>query len=130
MKKKLMYIIVCVTIVLGLTNNNTLYFNRYTEEIKNIKYNDLVLIKEDYQTINDILENIKFNNTKIIELDALHSIISITTVENDIHEFYIYHNNIIKYKTNNDTFYANHNNDTLIKLYDAIKSKYGNIANE
>jgi len=129
MKKILMFSVICLLIIIGCTNNNSFYFNRYTEEIKNIKYNELALVKEDYQSVNDILENLKFDSREIKNLGLNYSIIDITTIENETHHFYIYpDNNIIKYTINNITYYATGDTSKIVKLYNDIKNKYNDTA--
>ncbi len=122
--KKIIFFATCLLIIIGCTTNRSLYFNRYTEEIEEIKYNDITLVKEDYQSINDILENIEFNDKAIINLNSPYSTIDITTIENEDHHFYIYPDNVIKYVVNNNTYYAKDDTAKIIELYNDIKDKY------
>jgi hypothetical protein len=123
MKKLVLFFLFGLLIAWGSSTKNNIYFSRYTEEIKQIKYNDLVLVREDYQPINDIIENISFSKQQPSNLDEPNGNLDIITVEDEIHHFDIY-NNVIKYTYNNNTYYAKYDNTTLIKLYNETKEKY------
>jgi hypothetical protein len=125
MRNVALFLVICVIIILGCTSNHQIYFSRYTEEIKSIQYNDILLDKQDYQAINDILSEIEFNDKKLNNLGSTISTLTITTIENDKYYFYIYPKNVIKYVNSNKTYYAT-NNTNLLNLCNEVKNKYTN----
>lgn len=128
MKKVLLFLLFCMFIIIGYNSQKYQYFNRFTEEIDQIVYNDMPLAKEDYQMINNILEAIPFKQSEITALTATLASIDITTIEQETHHFYIYPDNIIKYVVNGKAYYAKNDTESLINLYDNIKTKYNDIS--
>jgi hypothetical protein len=124
MKQTLIGLCLLIAIILISCNKpNDIYFNRYTEEINTITFDYLNIQKEDYNKINNLLNNIKFSNKKLSTTKLINTI-KIITIEDNIYNFYLYSNNTVRYNYNNKNYYSNYDINSIVKIFEDINKKY------
>ncbi|NLL44198.1 MAG: hypothetical protein GX247_00830 [Mollicutes bacterium] len=119
MKKLLLVIPFC----LALIGCNQTKINIEKKDIIEIKYNDLVIIEDDYKNIINAVNNITLDNKKIT--GGFNNTLIIKT-NNNIHKFSISNNYYLKYENNEIVLYSNETSNIkkLINNLTSIKKKY------
>lgn len=123
MKKYFTYLIISF-IVLFLTGcTNDITFNK--NDIIEIHYNKVTILKEDYSKITNFFHNIHFSKRKSNE--KFKEKLTIST-KNQFHQFSFSDHHILKYQSENKTYYS-YNKKTNQKLQEQLKTitkKYHN----
>lgn len=128
MKNFFIVTVLVLLILIGCNKGNSISFDRYLEEISEIIYNDVQLVRDDFETISNLLYEIEFTNKTPKNLSNPISKIYLITIEGSKYEFNIFKNNIIEYKNGKRKYYNTGSNSDLVNLYDDLKQKYTDLS--
>ena len=125
MKQYLLVILICIytTYLTGCTNNLILKKN----EISEIKFNNLILLKEDYSDIISLLKKLNFSKRPV--KTKVNDKLFLST-ENDVYQFFLSDENILSYTKKHITYYSS-NKKTIKKLRNKlskIKQRYNDTS--